>query len=304
MDKNYIKYVLKEIDSDKSLLDVQKHMQASKVSFDELLLTSLQTKGLTSPESKVRIEELKESYKEINQNAKKRSSSNLNMIIAFMVISLVLAGIVYGIVLFNHQDATDEKYNPAAEAAGDVTDGVTEAAEPIMYEEAVEDAADAADATYEIEEGTKAAVDAVADAANDATEAAADAVDPALGEPIDPSTSSFYPATAKRKIREFLRAEDSQSLDKIMSFYSGNIYRYWNIEDPNLYKIRNNYLRVWEKIKYPSNGIEDISQVSDQRFKVSGNYSYWSIKDQKTKTRWATTYFTLDDNYRIISTSD
>lgn len=303
MDKKFIKYVLKEIDSEKSLQDVEKHLQTSKVSFDDLLLSSLQTKGLTSSESKVRIEELKATYKETKVNSKNNPNTNLYLIIVFLAIGLVIAGIVFGVTSITKDDSNELKYNAVENVAEGAADAVGEAAGSVAYEStgnAVEEVTEEY-VGREVQEGVG---DALVDATDAAIEAAGEAVETTVKIPINQSSSSFYPATAKQKIREFLRAEDSQSLDKIMSFYSGNIYRYWNIEDPNLYKIRNNYLRVWEKIKYPSNGIEDITQVSDQRFKVSGNYSYWSIKDQKTKTRWATTYFTLDDNYRIISTSD
>jgi len=309
MDKNYIKYILQETNSEKPLESVIEHMKASKESFDDILFRTLRSKGMTSSESETRVKELKEAYQKLNNNSKKNSNTNLYMILAFLAIGLLIAGIVFWVTSIKNDNANVLKYNgieAAAEAVADATGDAIEANAYVGNEDTDNATIEAKrDIAPEVEEEEKTVVvESTAVAALDGSEAVDAATEATVANSMDRSSSFFDPSKAKNKIREFLRTEDSQSLEKIMTFYSSNIYRYWNIEDPSLYKIRNNYLRVWEKIKYPSNGIEEISQVSDQRFKVSGNYSYWSIKDQKTKTRWATTYFTLDNNYRIISTSD
>lgn len=65
---------------------------------------------------------------------------------------------------------------------------------------------------------------------------------------------------ARRKIEEFIHAEERQNLDDIMSHFSDRVLRYWDMTNPSKEVLRNKYRSIWDKIDFPSHNNYSINK--------------------------------------------
>lgn len=101
-------------------------------------------------------------------------------------------------------------------------------------------------------------------------------------------------------VRSLMSAEDRQDFDGIMSHFSPNMERYWDISYPTRDQLSNRYADSWSKLSDPQNILNSIRKVASNTYDVSNTFRYYSVKDQKTKTVKGTNRFVFNDEGLIV----
>lgn len=104
------------------------------------------------------------------------------------------------------------------------------------------------------------------------------------------------------RIRMFLSAENHRDISSILSCFSPNLQRYWDIQYPTKAMLSNRYFTIWAKIRNNQNILKNIERVNEHTYIYIVDYTFYSLKDQTYKTVYNSRIrVVFDDNYKIIS---
>lgn len=104
-------------------------------------------------------------------------------------------------------------------------------------------------------------------------------------------------------INDFLIAEENRNMENILSFYSNETKRYWNINNPSKIEIENQYRNAWEYSNNAQNIVKNITKISNNTYILSTNFRFYDLKKQQYKSINSKVRFVFDNNNKIIETS-
>jgi hypothetical protein len=104
-------------------------------------------------------------------------------------------------------------------------------------------------------------------------------------------------------INDFLIAEENRNIENILSFYSNETNRYWNINNPSKIEIENQYRNAWEYSKNAQNIVKSITKISNDTYILNTNFRFYDLKKQQYKSIMSKVRFVFDNNNKIIETS-
>lgn len=105
-------------------------------------------------------------------------------------------------------------------------------------------------------------------------------------------------ALAENIIRSFVAAEDNRDFNRLYSFVSPNIVRYWDIAYPSYEDLLNKYQHDWGEISYSRNNISHIQRINDYVYDLNTEYSYRNRSNQ-LMTKNSVVRFVFDDQGKI-----
>ena len=101
-------------------------------------------------------------------------------------------------------------------------------------------------------------------------------------------------------VRSLMASEDQQDFDGIMSHFSPNMERYWDISYPTRAQLETRYADSWSKITDPQNVFNGVRKVAENTYDVSNTFRYYSLKDGKTKSVKGTNRFVFNDEGLVV----
>lgn len=103
-------------------------------------------------------------------------------------------------------------------------------------------------------------------------------------------------------IKEYLSTENNRDFSGILSFYSNNMQRYWDLQNPSVKQLSNRYQHAWSIMGSSISDLKDVEKVGANTYIYTTDFIYYSIKDQVYKTvKNSRIKVVFDDNYKIIS---
>ncbi|WP_118976010.1 S1 family peptidase [Taibaiella koreensis] len=116
------------------------------------------------------------------------------------------------------------------------------------------------------------------------------------------STASVDQGDGVAAIKTFLLAEEHRNLGEILSCFSSNMYRYWDLQPPSQAQLANRYRHSWSITENAVNDLKDIRKIDEHTYVYTVDFTYFSIKDQAYKTvNNARVQVVFDDSYKIVA---
>lgn len=205
------------------------------------------------------------------------------------VIGIVLTILAVGVIVMIIVALIYEKT-----ASGYVTNSV----EPVLEVSSNNDLAVADSAVATIDTGATMVCPVmdnmpIIDSAAATIDSAAITVNPAINITTDES---------KVMIKGFLLAEDNRDFLAILSYFSKDMERYWNIQNPTIQQLYNNYHQNWAVTSHPTNILIAVEKVDARTFIYTTDFSFYSIKDKVFKTKSnSRVQIVFNDRYEIVS---
>lgn len=106
----------------------------------------------------------------------------------------------------------------------------------------------------------------------------------------------------KKIIRNFLIAEEERNFDKIKSFYSKNLKRYWNLVYPKTSELRKQYENAWSNSKYSQNLVQKIEKINYDTYVLKTKFKFFDTKKLVNKNIESKVLFRFDSNDKILET--
>jgi len=104
-------------------------------------------------------------------------------------------------------------------------------------------------------------------------------------------------------INDFLIAEENRNLNDILSYYSTNIKKYWNINYPSKMELAKQYENAWKYSKNAQNIVNNITKVNSNTYILDTNFRFYDIKKNEYRYINSKVKFIFDDNNKIIETN-
>jgi hypothetical protein len=128
-------------------------------------------------------------------------------------------------------------------------------------------------------------------------------------EPVpDAAANTTLDITPKDKeniqnISNLLDAEQNRNFENIYNYFGADLRQYWDISMPNRDELQARYEDVWSKSSDGKNLNMKVSKVGNNKYRVTGQYEYYSIKSEVTKTVPVNTIFEFNEEGKIIYTN-
>ena len=103
----------------------------------------------------------------------------------------------------------------------------------------------------------------------------------------------------RNAIRGFVAAEDSRNFDRLYSFFSDNLMRYWDLSNPTYDDLLNRYQYVWGKTSQSRNIITDIRKITDRTFDLYTEYEYYDLRRERTISKSSRVRYHFDGSGKI-----
>lgn len=104
-------------------------------------------------------------------------------------------------------------------------------------------------------------------------------------------------------ILDFLKAEENRNIDEILSFYSNNTKRYWNIYNPSKLEIANHYQNSWKHSKNAQNIVRSITKVNSNTYILNTSFRFFDKRTQEYKSYDSNVRFVFDRQNKIVETT-
>jgi hypothetical protein len=106
----------------------------------------------------------------------------------------------------------------------------------------------------------------------------------------------------KKKIIEFITAEDSREIKKILTYYQFPILNYWNEKNLSKNNLKEIYRSSWNKNEYSKNQVQNIKEISKYQYLLTTNYNYTkSLKSENINSILSDIQFTFNEDGKITS---
>jgi hypothetical protein len=130
---------------------------------------------------------------------------------------------------------------------------------------------------------------------------------------VDPKTTTATTTTTPEQsqavvadksdiIRSFISAEDNGNIEEILSYFSPNVNRYWDLYNPTFNQLANAYQRAQSVSTDRRNTVDNIEMISDREYVLYTTFSYFSVKAQQQMSKPSRVKFVFDDNNKIVET--
>ncbi|MCB7481617.1 J domain-containing protein [Christiangramia sediminis] len=107
--------------------------------------------------------------------------------------------------------------------------------------------------------------------------------------------SDFDYISDEEKIRRLLKAEDDRDFDKVASYYSSNLKRYWHITEPTFREIGNIYRDAWNTTSYSQNIILNIEKSGFRTYDVQVRFAFYSKNQNQPEAKESFTRYIFND---------
>ncbi len=106
-----------------------------------------------------------------------------------------------------------------------------------------------------------------------------------------------------QNISNLLDAEQSRNFESIASYFAPDMKQYWDISYPTKEELETRYNAVWQKVADGRNTDMKVSKIGNRKYRITGNYNYFSIAKQENKSVKINIIFEFDENGKIIYTN-
>ena len=107
--------------------------------------------------------------------------------------------------------------------------------------------------------------------------------------------SDFDYISDEEKIRRLLKAEDDRDFDKVASYYSSDMKRYWHLDEPTFRLISETYLDSWSMTTYSHNTILNIEKSGFRTYDVRVRFAFYNKKDNQAETKESATRYVFNN---------
>ncbi|AVR47058.1 hypothetical protein C7S20_18395 [Christiangramia fulva] len=107
--------------------------------------------------------------------------------------------------------------------------------------------------------------------------------------------SDFDSMTEEIKIRRLLKTEDLRNFNKIASYYSADMKRYWYVEDPSFKRIHDIYKDAWDATSYSKNIILNIEKSGYKTYDVHVRFEFYNDKENRAEAKESFTRYVFNN---------
>ena len=117
--------------------------------------------------------------------------------------------------------------------------------------------------------------------------------------PVSPALQANRDEVYRNAIRGFVAAEDSRNFERMYSYFSDNLIRYWDLSNPTYNDLLNRYRYVWGKTSQSRNLITDIRKITDRTFDLYTEYEYYDRRRERTISKSSRVRYHFDGSGKI-----
>ncbi|CAL67560.1 J domain-containing protein [Christiangramia forsetii] len=107
--------------------------------------------------------------------------------------------------------------------------------------------------------------------------------------------SDFDYISDEEKISRLLKAEDDRNFNKVASYYSSDMKRYWHLNEPTFRLISKTYLDSWSMTSYSRNTILDIEKSGFMTYDVRVSFTFYNKEDNQQEAKESATRYIFND---------
>jgi len=107
--------------------------------------------------------------------------------------------------------------------------------------------------------------------------------------------SDFDSISEEEKIIRLLKAEDNRDFDKVASYYSSDLKRYWHITEPTFREIGNIYRDAWNTTSYSQNIILNIEKAGFRTYDVQVRFAFYSKNENQPEAKESASRYIFND---------
>jgi hypothetical protein len=105
-------------------------------------------------------------------------------------------------------------------------------------------------------------------------------------------------------IKQLITAEEDRDFDKIYSYYSPSMEKYWDINYPTRDELQTRYAKVWQRSSNPKHTNVEVQKMAENKYVASGLYEFFQVKTNSTKIISFKNVFSFDENGKILITDE
>jgi hypothetical protein len=105
-------------------------------------------------------------------------------------------------------------------------------------------------------------------------------------------------------IKQLIIAEEDRDFDKIYSYYSPSIEKYWDINYPTREELQTRYTKVWQRSSNPKHTNVEVQKIAENKYVASGLYEFFQVKTNSTKIISFKNMFAFDENGKVVMTNE
>ncbi|MCF8274944.1 MAG: hypothetical protein K9I95_14050 [Flavobacteriaceae bacterium] len=103
-------------------------------------------------------------------------------------------------------------------------------------------------------------------------------------------------------INDLLTAEEQRDFEKIYSYFSPNISRYWDLNNPSSNSIKKRYEYIWGFTMSSRNFVQKIEKISDNTYDLYTKYEYYNLNKKDLSSSNSIVRYIFDGKGKIIET--
>lgn len=101
-------------------------------------------------------------------------------------------------------------------------------------------------------------------------------------------------------IKDFLKAGEDQDFDRVYTFFSPELSRYYDMTNPGYEELKDRYEYYWEFVLDAKNHVKSIKKINEYTYDLKANYKYYNKKKQKDFSVNSAIRFLFDSDGKII----
>jgi hypothetical protein len=105
-------------------------------------------------------------------------------------------------------------------------------------------------------------------------------------------------------IKQLMVAEEERDFDKIYSYYSPSIEKYWDINYPTRDELQTRFTKVWQRSSNPKHYNVEVRKIAENKYVASGLYEFFQVKTNSKKEIFFQNVFAFDENGKVVLTNE
>tara|TARA_R100000306_G_scaffold62450_2_gene70353 strand:- start:1112 stop:3817 length:2706 start_codon:yes stop_codon:yes gene_type:complete len=106
----------------------------------------------------------------------------------------------------------------------------------------------------------------------------------------------------RNTLSKLLFAEEQRNFNDIFSFFSSNMSRYWDMNNPSYSDLKKRYEYIWGFTSNSKNKIEKIEKVNTYTYDLYTEFSYYNLNNNENFVTNSIIRYVFDNNGKIIAT--